>query len=184
MDHRSRIRRRLRSLAGLELFNIPFQAAVWFGSLGLPLTAANATGFALVALVLLEGAAYWAAKLRRLRAPGGPLPFATAFASARLANPPLLAAGVAFTTWSVVMDPGAGTIPGLGFAVFGVLEHVNYFHTQLMYDTREDLRHLRSKGFRRSHLARDLERRSLTPAERRERSFRRPRAARRPSSRP
>ncbi|MGK5557350.1 hypothetical protein ACSNOI_37660 [Actinomadura kijaniata] len=78
-----------------------------------------------------------------------------------MANPPLLVSGAAFAAWSVVMDPGAGMIPGLAFAVFGVLERVNYFYTQLTYATCEDLHHLRSKGFRRSHLARDLERRSV-----------------------
>jgi hypothetical protein len=37
-----------------------------------------------------------------------------------------------------------------------VFEHVNYFHVQLMYDTRADVRRLRASGLRRSHLAADL----------------------------
>ncbi|GAA1775939.1 hypothetical protein [Actinomadura chokoriensis] len=32
----------------------------------------------------------------------------------------------------------------------------HYFHVQLMYDTGEDVRYLRSRGLRRAHLARDL----------------------------
>ncbi|MEU2515008.1 hypothetical protein [Streptomyces syringium] len=160
MNNRSRawIRRRLRSLVVLELFNIPFQAAVWFGVTGLPVTAANAVGFALFALFLVEGAAYWLVKLRGLAAPGAPLPGVRAFAALRVINMPVLAAGVLFTVWATVSDPGSGSVPGLCFALFAVLEHVNYFHTQLMYDTAEDLRDLRRNGLRRAHLARDLER--------------------------
>ncbi len=158
MDHRSRswIRRRLRSLALLELLNIPLQAVVWFGAVGLPVTAANAVGFALFALLLVEGAGYWVAKLRRTAAPGTPLPGVRAFAAVRVLNVPLLAAGVLFTAWAVRSDPGSGSLPGLGFALFAVLEHVNYFHWQLMYDTGEDLRRLGRGGLRRAHLARDL----------------------------
>ncbi|GGR05534.1 hypothetical protein WEB32_12275 [Streptomyces netropsis] len=160
MNNRSRagVRRRLRSLAYLELFNIPLQAGLWFGVIGFPVTAANAVGFALFALLLVEGAAYWLAKLRRLEAPGASLPGAGAFAALRVINVPILAAGVLFTVWAAVDDPGAGSWPGLGFALFAVLEHVNYFHTQLMYDTAEDRRNLRENGLRRAHLARDLDR--------------------------
>ena len=158
MSHRSRswVRRRLRSLALLELFNVPFQAAVWFGMVGLPVTAANAVGFGLCAFLLLEGAAYWWAKLRRLDAPGTALPGIRIFRLLRVLNVPVLAAGVLFALWKAVEDPGGGSWPGLCFAVFAVLEHVNYFHVQLMYDTPEDLRYLRDRGLRRSHLARDL----------------------------
>ncbi|WP_410536875.1 hypothetical protein [Streptomyces sp. KL2] len=170
MEHRSRarVRRRLRSLAALELLNVPLQAFVWSGVLGLPATAVNAVGFGLFALLLLEGAGYWLAKLRQIAVPGAPLPAAGAFAAARTVNAVLLAAGVLFTARAVADDPGSGTWPGLGFALFAVLEHVNYFHLQLMYDTAEDLRMLRRHGPRRSHLARDLaaarDRRSRRPS--------------------
>ena len=56
-----------------------------------------------------------------------------------------------------MVDPGAGTWPGLGFALFAVLEHGSYFHVQLMYDNAGDLRYLRRHGLRRAHLARDLD---------------------------
>jgi hypothetical protein len=155
---RARVRRRLRSLALLELLNIPLQAAIWFGVLGLPATAVNLAGFALFSLLLVEGAAYWAAKLRQLAAPGRVLPGARGFAVARAANVPVLLAGIGFTAWAVARDPSAATLPGLGFAVFAALEHVNYFHVQLMYDTGEDVRRLLARGLQRSHLARDLAR--------------------------
>lgn len=140
----------------LELVNIPLQAAVWFGSIGFPVSAANAVGFGMFAFLLAQGASYWAVKLRRSTTASGPLPGRAAFAFARVANVPILAAGVVFTAWSTGTAPGSATIPGLAFALFAVLEHVNYFHVQLSYDTREDLRRLFTRGPRRSHLSRDL----------------------------
>ncbi|MFE4621284.1 hypothetical protein ACFRJ7_34830 [Streptomyces sp. NPDC056747] len=135
------------------------QTAVWFGLVGVPATAANLFGFALVMLLLLEGAAYWTVKLRALSAgSGAPLPGAAVFAAARVVNLVLLGLGVPLTVLAVADAPGTGSIPGLLFTLFAVLEHVNYFHTQLMYDTPEDRRSRRRNGRRRAHLARDLER--------------------------
>ncbi|MFD8526479.1 hypothetical protein ACFV0L_03620 [Streptosporangium canum] len=158
MDHRSRAwaQRRLRSLVWLELLNIPLQAVIWFGMAGFPVTAANSVGFALFTLLLLEGAGYWAAKLRQIATRNSSLPGAGVFMIARRGNVAVLAAGLPFIVWAVVVDPGTGSWPGLGFGLFAVLEQVNYFHVQLMYDTAEDLRYLRSRGLRRAHLARDL----------------------------
>ncbi|MQA82308.1 MAG: hypothetical protein GEV10_28245 [Streptosporangiales bacterium] len=158
MDHRSRswIGRRLRSLALLELLNIPLQAVIWFAVVDLPVTVPNAVGFALFAFLLLQGASYWAAKLRRFGAPGGALPGVGAFRIGRVANVAVLLAGLAYAVRSVVADPGAGSIPGLVFALVAVLEYVNYFHVQLMYDNADDLRYLFTRGLRRAHLARDL----------------------------
>lgn len=153
----SAVRRRIRSLAILELLNIPLQAVIWFGVIDFPVTVANAIGFVLFALLLLEGAGYWLAKLRQATT-SGPLPGHRAFRFARIANVPLLLGGIGYLTWAVVTDPGVGTVPGLGFALFALLEHINYFHTQLMYDNARDLRRLFRQGLRRAHLARDLER--------------------------
>jgi hypothetical protein len=156
----AQVRQRLRSLLILELFNIPFQAGIWFGVIGLPVTVANAVGFGLFTLLLVEGAGYWWAKLRQLERRPGRLPGLKIFKAARLANLPILFAGVAWTMWSVIADPGAGSIPGLVFALMATLEHVNYFHVQLMYDNAADLRYLFRHGLRRAHLSRDLVRRS------------------------
>ncbi len=90
MHPRSRawVRRRLRSLALWELANIPLQFVIWFSLIDLPVTAPNLIGFALFAILLVQGAAYWTAKLGQpARAP---LPGAAAFAAARLTNPALL----------------------------------------------------------------------------------------------
>jgi hypothetical protein len=158
MQHRSRawITRRLRSHATLELLNIPLQFVMWFLVVELPLTAPNLIGFALLAILLVQGATYWLMKLRQ--PPGRPLPGARGFVLARRCNVILLGAGLVFVGWTTARDPGSETVVGLVFALAAVLEHVNYFHTQLMYDTTADLRYLFTRGLRRSHLARDLAR--------------------------
>lgn len=152
----SRITHRLRSLATLELLNIPLQYFLWFHLVGLPATTPNLAGYALFAVLLLQGAAYWFLKLRQ--DPRSPLPGKRWFAHARRWNVPLLTAGVLYTVWSLLQRPGASTVPGVVFAAVAVLEHVNYFHIQLMYDTVPDVRYLVAHGLRRSHLSRDLSR--------------------------
>lgn len=140
----------------LELLNVPLQAVIWFGVVGVPVTVINVVGFALLALLLVEGAGYWAAKLRQVTRPGSRLHGAGAFAVARRVNPVLLAGGLLLTGWAGAAVPGTRTWPGLVFATVAMLEHINYFHVQLMYDTAADLRYLRTRGLRRAHLARDL----------------------------
>jgi hypothetical protein len=138
--------------------NVPLQGWIWFSLVGLPATAANLVGFGLFALLLIEGAAYWVAKLHQIGVRRVHLPAVAAFRAARIVNPLFLAAGVAVTGQAAARDPGSTSWPGLAFALFAVLEHVNYFHVQLMYDTPADLRRLRSVGLRASHLARDIAR--------------------------
>lgn len=140
----------------MELLNIPLQGGLWFGLVALPATPANQVGFGLFALLLVEGAAYWLAKLHQLRTGRRHVPALPAFRAARVANPLVLAAGLAATGYAAAVDPGRASWPGLAFALFAVLEHVNYFHVQLMHDTLADLRRFRSIGLRTSHLARDL----------------------------
>ncbi|MEU4379399.1 hypothetical protein [Micromonospora echinofusca] len=153
---REAARRRLRSLAGWELLNVPLQAWLWFRVVDVPLTAANIAGFGSVAALLVVGAAYWALKLRQLRLGRSRLPGLRHFATARAALPVLLVAVLAACAVAAVRTPGAQSYPGLAFGIFAVLEYVNYFHVQLMHDNRADLRRLATVGFRRAHLARDL----------------------------
>jgi hypothetical protein len=163
---RQQVDRRLRSLVTMELVNIPLQAGLWFGLVGLPVTGPNLLGFGAFALLLVQGAGYWAAKLHQRRGPGRGLPGERAFRAALAVDPVLLAAALVVTGGATVTDPGRGTLPGLLFTAFAVLEYVNYFHVQLMYDTRADLRRLRSVGLRRAHLARDLKRARSTSSRR------------------
>ncbi|MFI6758245.1 hypothetical protein ACIBF5_03750 [Micromonospora sp. NPDC050417] len=150
------VRRRLRSLAAGELFNIPLHPIIWIGVIGAPVTLANVAGYLLFTLLLLEGAGYWLAKHRQVDSRRRELPGARIFRLLRVVNLPLLAIGVAITAYGAVDNPGLASWPGLGYALFAVLEHVNYFHLQLSYDRRADLRRLRAFGLRRSHLSRDL----------------------------
>ncbi|WP_246001450.1 hypothetical protein [Allorhizocola rhizosphaerae] len=150
------VTRRMRNLATLELWNIPLWAAIWFGLWHFPLTAANVVGFALFALLLVQGAAYWLLKLHQLRSRRPDLPGVGAFRVLRVVNLPIIAGALVVTAHAAVASPGRASWLGLGLAIFGALEHVNYFHVQLMHDTAADLRRLRQVGLRRSHLARDL----------------------------
>jgi hypothetical protein len=155
-------RRRLRSLAAMELLNIPLQVGLWFGFVGLPVTAPNLVGFCLFAVLLLEGSSYWLAKLDQMRGRRRHLPGVRAFRAARAINPLSRTAGLVVTGHAAVADPGRASWPGLAFALFAVIEHVNYFYIQLMHDTVADLRRLRSVGLRPSHLARDIARAART----------------------
>ncbi|GAA4920451.1 hypothetical protein LX16_4679 [Stackebrandtia albiflava] len=147
---------RLRSLAVLELVNIPLWGFVLVSLF--PASVANLAGFAAFAMLLAQGSAYWWLKLRQVRRresfPAG----LDGFASLRRWNPWWLAVVVAVCGGLTVAAPGAGTLPGLGLALFAVVEHVNYFHVQLSYDNRADLARLGRHGLRPAHLARDLRR--------------------------
>ena len=128
------VRRRLRSLATGELINIPLHAAVWLGVIKAPITLANVVGFLLFSALLVQGAGYWLAKLHQMRTRQRELPGLRLFRLLRLANLPVLAVGLAITGYGAVDEPGLASWPGLGYALFAVLEHVNYFYLQLSYD--------------------------------------------------
>ncbi|MGW0436818.1 hypothetical protein ACWDV4_30270 [Micromonospora sp. NPDC003197] len=153
-----KVHRRLRSLATMELINIPVQGVVWFVVTGLPATLPNLLGFLLFGVLLVEGAGYWLAKLHQMRTRRRGLPGARIFRAARVVNLPLLAICLAVTGYAAITEPGRNSWLGLGFALFATLEHLNYFHVQLMHDTKADLRRLWRVGLRPSHLSRDIRR--------------------------
>lgn len=148
---------RLRTLATLELANTALIGWTVFVALDVPATAANTAGYTLVAGHLIVGAGYWTAKVRQLRRG---LPRPPLFAAFRLLRPVCaagLVAGLVVIAASIAGRPGADWTPGLVLYVLAVAEYVNYFHRQLMHDTRADWRRLlRSRKLRRSHLAMDL----------------------------
>jgi hypothetical protein len=146
MSPRTRTLRQLRSLTVGEGLNIPLQAFIWFGMVGLPVSLANAAGYGVFALVLVEGTAYWVAKHAQVSKGRTGLPGVQWFRVARKANFFVLALVLGYTAIAAAMAPGKGTIPGLVFAIVAIGEHVNYFHMQLV------------RGRRRSHLSRDLDR--------------------------
>lgn len=151
------ILRRLRTLAILEFANVVIISVVLLGFFRMPPTLSNLTGLGLVAVFLVEGGAYWWLKSRQLvsgaAAPAG----MDAFRLLKRANVGLLAVGaMVVAVDSVTGGVGVRTWPGVALWAFALLEYVNYFHVQLMHDTRADLARLAAHGFRRSHLARDL----------------------------
>lgn len=150
----------MKTLAVLEFVNIPLIAGVLTGMLGMPLTVANSAGLVLVLLVLAEGGVYWWLKFAQL---SSRVPVPAGMAVYRMIsriNVGLLVAGAVVVGAGLVMGgSGAQVWPGAALWVFALLEHVNYFHRQLMHDTRADLGHLvRTGRLRRSHLALDMAR--------------------------
>ncbi|MCY9784803.1 hypothetical protein KIK06_12975 [Nocardiopsis sp. EMB25] len=150
----------LRNLAVLELVNIPLFAFIIFDVLSVPPSPVNLAGFGLGTLLLVEGSAYWWAKVHQLRT-RAPRPVGMAvFRFLRWVNAGLLLLAGAFIGWS--LSDGilwTRVWPGVGMWLFAVGEHVNYFHLQLSHQTRADLRRLWRTGRpHRSHLARDMAR--------------------------
>lgn len=162
---RGRAVRRLRTLWALEALNavlVPgvgvYLVASASRGVGLP----TAAGGVLCALWLVQGAAYWRIKQLQVqgRARSAPLPGWRAFALLRRTGPALLAVGAA--CWAAPWALGAAGVDvavGATLWLLAVLEHVNYFHYQLMHDTRSDWRRLRrTRRLRRSFLSLDLDR--------------------------
>lgn len=139
-----------------ELVNIPLQAVIWFLHIDLPVSAVNLMGYTLLSALLAQGGLYWLLKARQLadgRArPGGE----TVYRTLRRINVTALGGGLAFAGIAVLRDPGARSWPGLLFALFATVEHINYFHLQL--GSAADLRRLLGGQLRSSHLAKDLRR--------------------------
>lgn len=127
---------------------------------GVPATTANVVGYAMAALLLWQGAAYWYLKYRQLSA-GRSRPSAIpVFAAIQRVNVIVLAVGLVAILVELWQRPGVGTWPGAAFGVLAVAEHINYFHVQLSYQSRSDLRRLvRTRRLHASHLSTDLRRR-------------------------
>ncbi|MEU2601383.1 hypothetical protein [Streptomyces hirsutus] len=154
---RAALATRLRTLAVLELANIFLIGWVVFVSLDAPATAANTAGYLLVTWHLFIGAGYWAVKLRQLRDALPRPPLIAVFRRLRSVCAAGLAVGLVVIATSFAGQPGAAWVPGLVLYGLALAEYVNYFHWQLMHDTRADWhRLLRSRRLRRSHLSEDL----------------------------
>ncbi|MBC8089160.1 MAG: hypothetical protein H7Z40_17995 [Phycisphaerae bacterium] len=124
----------------------------------------RAIGAIAVSWVLLQGGVYWHIKLAALRKRTSEFPswFAGLFTTFRWINLPLFAAGGVWMFRSSA-DRGSGISADLPWALalltLAVLEHINYFHRQLMHDTVNDMAYLRRyRRLRRAPLAHDLRR--------------------------
>lgn len=116
-----------------------------------------------VSYLLMQGALYWQLKHRALSA-SAPLPnyFERLFNAFKASNLVLLG-GVALGFAAQI--GGEGWNPQLawplGIFLFAVLEHINYYHYQLMYDTSASVRYvLRNRRLRKAALSVDLNRRA------------------------
>ncbi|QSB05248.1 hypothetical protein [Natronoglycomyces albus] len=154
---RQSLRSRLRTLSNLELINIVWIAVAVFVLLDVPRSLPNVLGFGLVALLLGQGAAYWAAKVRQIE-DSQPRPRHLAlFRALQPINVTALVLAGAYVGWAAITSPGASTLPGLIFLALAIAEYVNYFHWQLMHDSASDVRFLiRHRRLRRSALYRDI----------------------------
>jgi hypothetical protein len=143
---------------------------MWWSRAGVRLP--SAIGLALVLFLLAQGVVYWYAKLRAVRR----RPWLsdrrrrTVFRALRTVDRVALAATlVAGVVWAVVLgvttasagDAGLFRWLDLLFAgalwTLALLEYVNYFHWQLMYDSPTEMRWLvRHRRWKRSWLSRDL----------------------------
>lgn len=152
------VRRRCRSTALGEVVSCFVLPAVLFGLVGAPVSAANVVGTVAMVLLLVQGALYWWVKAAMLERRRDHAAWMRAFERLRTFDIVMLVVAGALIGWSAVAVGPALAWVGLGFWVLAVLEFVNYFHWQLMYDNRSDLTWLVRRGLKRPALARDLER--------------------------
>ena len=148
----------------MEAANVLFVPglALWLGFPRSPLDAV-AIGLAIAACagLLVIGAVFWRGVDRRLRFGD----HAAAASGMRLADraekPLLLVVGLAIAAVVAALAVNGWTcavIAATVLTVLAVLEYINYYHRQLQhFDNAADLKRLFSgKGFKRSHMAREL----------------------------
>ena len=158
------VMRRLRSLAVLELLNVGIIGWATFGPFSADPGIANLAAYGLVATHLVVGATYWAAKAHQLH-DGLDLPVL-----AHLLDPTrrVLAGGLAIGLVVILAtaptQPPSSWLAAVPLWLLAAAEHVNYFHWQLMYDNRADLRRLRSTGPVRPHARQDAIAASTAPS--------------------
>ncbi len=114
----------------------------------------------LISYILLQGGLYWQLKLQSVLQ-RQPLPshFQPLYRFFKYSNLLLIAAVAVF----IAATAGATTVEdwwwSWGMLAFAVLEQINYYHYQLMYDTRAAFAYLRRNGrLRKAALGLDLER--------------------------
>lgn len=121
---------------------------------------------ALFTLILVQGTLYWHLKLRSLE-DQAPLPsyFHALFRGFKWSNLTAIAAMLAAL---LLLDRNSVSEADIGWSVGllagAVLEQINYYHYQLMYDTRASFGHLRRNGLRKAALGLDIARSGSKPA--------------------
>lgn len=157
------LQRRLEGYWRLEGFNVLLVPAIAL-YLAWPPQGAGAIALLLTlvtnALLLLAGAAYWRASLRRLR--GDAATMRALLPRLDRAQRPILllvfASGIATVAAALVDGWTTSVIVATGAAVLAALEYINYYRVQLQhFDHAPDFaRLLRGRGWRAAHMGRDL----------------------------
>jgi len=172
---RPKLLRRLRNLRNLEWFNIPFLLTILFlmwSDRAIESTWQRLIAYLAVAALLAVGGWYWHLKLHQIGS-GRLIASELAFLEkVRLVAPiVLMVLTVALAaSWFGRLGSTADRWWATGFLVLGWAEYVNYFHLQLMHDTKSDLTRLfTTRRLRKSWLANDLSayRSQAAPAQRR-----------------
>ena len=171
------VTRRLRSLAVLELINVGIIGWAAFGPFSADTSPTNLAAYGLVAAHLVVGSAYWAAKVHQLHHGDGLPVKAHLLVPVRRVLVIGLAIGLVIIVASVPSQPPSSWLAAVPLWLLAAAEHVNYFHWQLMYDNRADLRRLLSSGLVRPHAREDALAGAADPVSAPRRS-----GARRPSS--
>jgi hypothetical protein len=115
----------------------------------------------IVCYILAQGATYWTLKYRQF-VNNAPLPLwlPRLFGFFKTSN----VVGLAVVAIWLALGSNQGTAGvdlawGVGLWAFALLEHINYYHVQLMYDTRRALNRLnRTRRLRPAMLANDMRR--------------------------
>jgi hypothetical protein len=163
MTARDRVQSRLTYLWRLELIGIAvWSILVWLWWDRARLSAATLVGLGLVVLLLTQGSFYWYVKLRAIRR--RPLlsdrVFILLFRLFRATDEIMLvASGLVGLAWIAgrLGSLGPDLTIGIGLWTLAVLEYVNYFHWQLLYDSLAEIRWvLGNRRLKVSSLARDL----------------------------
>ncbi len=167
MHLRHRVQSRLAYLWKIELTG----AFVWSLLVGFwweraKLGAASLIGLALVVWMLLQASFYWYLKLRahRRRALMSDRTFTRWFKRLRIIDRLALVLAPAGIWWvmGTTITSHNDLVVGMGLWAVALLEYLNYFHWQLLYDSRTEIRRvLRRRRLKAASLARDLARGGL-----------------------
>lgn len=155
--------RYLRNWEFLNIFLLPACLAVVVISLELPTWLLYSCSVFLICLVLAQGTLYWHLKLRTIDTVTQRLPayFHRLFTRFKRTNGILIAGYLPLFVYMLSTHQTQGDEPiwATVFWLFALLEHINYYHYQLMHDTTNDMRYLlRYKRLRHAPLATDLAR--------------------------
>lgn len=161
---KDQLQKRLHYLWTFELLNALFVFPFCYYAIGARFRLGwySLASLALVCAILLVGAAFWFQKSRALAAsklfarPEARRCFRTSklvFGAALTAMIGLLIVRAFFQDNASPAELAAGS----ALSVLALLEYVNYYFVQLMYDNRADLRYLlRNRRLKRAVMARDL----------------------------